>query len=320
MLSAMERPKRYAKTVCVLDESTNGFCRRLGQALKRPYVVLRIGRTVQIAVAAIPPPRSYVLRIKKDGAYRIMDGQDMISVMIHPEGVEATTERWEEWEYENLTANAYAAMFGDDGLGLEGEIKVCVGRGEVEPYTRAGVVKNEMPMLPGLIPSSKGLRELRNEIREDRDTYREKLQQMARNQNIGTGRLYANTTEERVGARPAERVITFEQDDSGDEYIGEVAVAEKEVEETDIVTERYAIAMKKLFEAHGDKLSGYPLGMPSKEGKYDKKITEIRAKLVDVPIFMVDDVKRFYTYELTDDVVKVGAYCSEGTILLLPQL
>nr|WFJ08447.1 NS2 [Tibet orbivirus] len=163
------KPKRFTKNVSVLDGSGTTICGVIAKSAHKPYCNISIGRNVSIKAVDNPPPKAYVLQIRQEGGYRIQDGQDTISLMITASGVEATVERWEEWQFEVLSAMPMAIMMQHNGEMVDAEIKYAKGMGVVAPYVKNEVDRRELPKLPGLSESQYDVKTLRQKIKEERE-------------------------------------------------------------------------------------------------------------------------------------------------------
>ncbi|AFH41525.1 NS2 [Pata virus] len=164
-----QKPRRFTKTICVYDPSGRTICGKVAKEKRDPYAIIKLGRVFSLKSADGPQPKSYVLEISRPGAYRIQDGQDTISLMIEENGVEGTTERWEEWKFETLNPMPMATMIRHNGQMVDAELKYCKGMGMIEPYTKNDFDRKEMPALPGVEQSKYEVRELRQKIREERE-------------------------------------------------------------------------------------------------------------------------------------------------------
>nr|BCI65141.1 Non-structural protein [Tibet orbivirus] len=163
------KPRRFTKNIAVLDGSRTTICGQISKFANKPYCNISIGRNVSVKAVDNPLPKGYVLQIKQEGAYRIQDGQDTISLMITASGVEATVERWEEWQFEVLSAMPMAIMMQHNGEMVDAEIKYAKGMGVVAPYVRNEVDRRDLPKLPGLSESQYDVKTLRQKIKEERE-------------------------------------------------------------------------------------------------------------------------------------------------------
>nr|AVA16286.1 NS2 [Epizootic hemorrhagic disease virus 6] len=164
-----QKQRRFTKNVFVLDQKRKTLCGQLAARQSLPYCQIKIGRNFALRAVATPEPKGYVLEICDVGAYRIQDGNDVISLMISTDGVEGTQERWEEWKFETISCVPMATVLNINGALVDAEIKVSKGMGMVPPYTRNDFDRRELPELPGVQRSKYDIRELRQKIREERE-------------------------------------------------------------------------------------------------------------------------------------------------------
>nr|P27280.1 RecName: Full=Non-structural protein NS2 [Epizootic hemorrhagic disease virus (serotype 2 / strain Alberta)]AAA43001.1 phosphorylated ssRNA-binding protein [Epizootic hemorrhagic disease virus 2] len=164
-----QKQRRFTKNVFVLDQKRKTICGQIAARQSLPYCQIKIGRNFALRAVATPEPKGYVLEICDVGAYRIQDGNDVISLMISADGVEGTQERWEEWKFESdlMRTNGHSSKY-KRSVGRR-EIKVSKGMGIVPPYTRNDFDRRELPELPGVQRSKYDIRELRQKIREERE-------------------------------------------------------------------------------------------------------------------------------------------------------
>nr|ALX38602.1 NS2 protein [Epizootic hemorrhagic disease virus]ALX38603.1 NS2 protein [Epizootic hemorrhagic disease virus]ALX38604.1 NS2 protein [Epizootic hemorrhagic disease virus]ALX38607.1 NS2 protein [Epizootic hemorrhagic disease virus] len=164
-----QKQRRFTKNVFVLDQKRKTLCGQIAARQSLPYCQIKIGRNFALKAVATPEPKGYVLEICDVGAYRIQDGNDVISLMISADGVEGTQERWEEWKFETISCVPMATVLNINGALVDAEIKVSKGMGMVPPYTRNDFDRRELPELPGVQRSKYDIRELRQKIREERE-------------------------------------------------------------------------------------------------------------------------------------------------------
>nr|CAN89163.1 NS2 protein [Epizootic hemorrhagic disease virus (serotype 6 / strain 318)] len=164
-----QKQRRFTKNIFVLDQRRKTLCGQIAAKQSLPYCQIKIGRNFALRAAATPEPKGYVLEISDVGAYRIQDGNDVISLMISAEGIEGTQERWEEWKFETISCVPMATVLNINGALVDAEIKVSKGMGMVPPYTRNDFDRRELPELPGVQKSKYDVRELRQKIREERE-------------------------------------------------------------------------------------------------------------------------------------------------------
>nr|QRW93476.1 NS2 protein [Epizootic hemorrhagic disease virus] len=164
-----QKQRRFTKNVFVLDQKRKTLCGQVAGRNSMPYCQVKIGRNFALKAVSTPEPKGYVLEINEVGAYRIQDGNDVISLMLSADGVEATQERWEEWKFETISCVPMATVLNINGAVIDAEIKVSKGMGMVAPYTRNDFDRRELPELPGVQKSRYDVRELRQKIKEERE-------------------------------------------------------------------------------------------------------------------------------------------------------
>nr|CAN89093.1 NS2 protein [Epizootic hemorrhagic disease virus (serotype 2 / strain 439)] len=164
-----QKQRRFTKNVFVLDQKRKTLCGQVAGKSSMPYCQVKIGRNFALKAVPTPEPKGYVLEINDVGAYRIQDGNDVISMMLTSDGVEATQERWEEWKFETISCVPMATVLNINGAMVDAEIKVSKGMGMVAPYTRNDFDRRELPELPGVQKSKYDIRELRQKIKEERE-------------------------------------------------------------------------------------------------------------------------------------------------------
>nr|ULR57100.1 ViP [Epizootic hemorrhagic disease virus]ULV52043.1 ViP [Epizootic hemorrhagic disease virus]ULV52063.1 ViP [Epizootic hemorrhagic disease virus] len=164
-----QKQRRFTKNVFVLDQKRKTLCGHIAERSSMPYCQVKIGRNFALKAVSTPEPKGYVLEINDAGAYRIQDGNDVISLMLSADSVEATQERWEEWKFETISCVPMATVLNINGAMTDAEIKISKGMGMVAPYTRNDFDRRELPELPGVQRSKYDVRELRQKIREERE-------------------------------------------------------------------------------------------------------------------------------------------------------
>nr|CAN89154.1 NS2 protein [Epizootic hemorrhagic disease virus (serotype 8 / strain CPR 3961A)] len=164
-----QKQRRFTKNVFVLDQKRKTLCGQIAGRSSMPYCQVKIGRNFALKAVSTPEPKGYVLEINDAGAYRIQDGNDVISMMLSADSVEATQERWEEWKFETISCVPMATVLNINGAMIDAEIKISKGMGMVAPYTRNDFDRRELPELPGVQRSKYDVRELRQKIREERE-------------------------------------------------------------------------------------------------------------------------------------------------------
>nr|BAC22192.1 nonstructural protein 2 [Epizootic hemorrhagic disease virus 2] len=171
-----QKQRRFTKNVFVLDQKRKTICGQIASKNAQPYCQIKIGRNFALKAVATPEPKGYVLEISEVGSYRIQDGSDIISLMISADGVEATTERWEEWKFETDLVGSNGYRIGYKWCSNRCENKISKGMGMVPPYTRNDFARREIRELPGVQKSKYDVKELRQKIREEREKGNVELQ------------------------------------------------------------------------------------------------------------------------------------------------
>ncbi|AIT55720.1 NS2 [Warrego virus] len=162
-------PRLFTKRVYVLDTRKSTICGRISQLAGLPYCKIESGRVVSVTACAQPSDRGYVLEIEGKGAYRIVDGQDTISLMIDDYGVSMTTGRWEEYAFEMVSVRPHVMKVKEDRVFKNIEIKHGRGCAAVPPYMRVDREQNSELRLPGTERSDMDVSTYRQKRREERE-------------------------------------------------------------------------------------------------------------------------------------------------------
>lgn len=148
------------------DQSFVGeYCRVFGVA----YLVLKIGRNVQVGGSDTLIHGAMVLGVPKAGSYKLVDRDRVIFVVVTDSGVEASVDRWPGLEFEHVDTQVCFGYVNIAGTRQMIEVKRGLGKGSVPPYTSMVVARNDAE-LPGFEPLEEegSFRELRETLRQDR--------------------------------------------------------------------------------------------------------------------------------------------------------
>nr|AQX34699.1 NS2 [Changuinola virus] len=309
------KPRRvFTKTVCVLDPYGKTFCGQVAKLCNKPYCMLKIGRVVAFEGVDDPTPKSYILQIEQIGAYRIQDGMDTISVMITQTGVAASVERWEEWKFETLSAVPLASLIMVDGIRRDAEVKFVKGMGLVAPYTRNEMDRRDIPELPGVLPSSMGLRELREKLKNEREQLRN------RDESIAT----ASTIVER------KEVESWQQLQDNIEKVSDWAVEvpavvkgesdhdDEDEEGGEYLTSSYMKKVSAVVKKPDPIVLGMAFGYPKTSGPFDKILGEKECQWSGVPVFDIDRVGNTYRLVMIGEATKYLLVVKGQNYFVLP--
>nr|AGZ91981.1 inclusion body NS2 [Changuinola virus] len=279
------KPKRvYTKTVCVLDPYGKTFCGLVAKLCNKPYCLIKTGRVLSFEAVDDPRPKSYILEIEKEGSYRIQDGQDNLSLIITQTSVEASTERWEEWKFETLSPVPMATIIKVMGQRTDAEVKYCKGMGLVAPYTKNEMDRKDMPNLPGVLPSSMGVRELREKLRNEREQQKPKEVVVSASSQQNEVKLVEDWDQLRTKVKavsdweveqPAAVTANDDADDDDDD-------------EGDYLTNKYMKKVSMIVKNPDPSLLGMAFGYPKTSGPFDKIIIEKECVWNGVPVYDVD--------------------------------
>ncbi|ULE62118.1 NS2 protein [Wanken orbivirus] len=160
---------RYTRTLYVIDRDRQTLCGKMASMEMKPYTVLKIGRTVHISTSAELSHRAFILDVSRPGAYKIIDRDVTVSVILTETSIEASTEPWNDFTFEMVDARPVPATTSVGGFHVPIEVKHCIGRGIVPPYTSVDRVSLGDLQLPGLEIVNLTIAEQRAMIKERRD-------------------------------------------------------------------------------------------------------------------------------------------------------
>nr|AVV63170.1 NS2 [Changuinola virus] len=283
------KPRRvFTKIVCVLDPYGKTFCGLVAKLCNKPYCLIKTGRVTSFEAVDDPRPKSYILEIEKEGSYRIQDGQDNISLIITQTSVEASVERWEEWKFETLSSIPMATIINVQGKRTDAEVKYCKGMGLVAPYTKNEMDRREMPDLPGVLPSTMGVKELREKLRNERELNSREVAQI-----------------EQPIIKPIEAAEKWEDlnskvsaiNDWETERPTEIADSNDDEESDDVgeyLTNKYMKKVSNIVKKPDSSVIGMAFGYPKTSGPYDKIVVEKECLWSGVPVYDVDQTTSTY--------------------------
>nr|AGZ91975.1 inclusion body NS2 [Changuinola virus] len=274
----------YTKTVCVLDPYGKTFCGQVAKLCNKPYCLIKTGRILSFEAVDDPRPRSYILELEKEGAYRIQDGQDSLSLIITQTSVEASTERWEEWKFETLSPIPMATLINVGGKRIDAEVKYCKGMGLVVPYTKNEMDRKEIPNLPGVLPSSMGVRELREKLRNERDQMKPK--EVAVSASSQQNELQITESWDQLKSK-VKAVSDWEVEQPSTSHVDDDVDADDD-DEGDYLTNRYMKKVSLIVKNPDPSLLGMAFGYPKTSGPFDRIITEKECVWNGVPVYDVD--------------------------------
>nr|AQX34679.1 NS2 [Changuinola virus] len=307
------KPRRvFTKTICVLDPYGKTFCGQIAKLCNKPYCLIKTGRVISVEAVDDPRPKSYILEIEKEGSYRIQDGQDNISLIITQTSVEASVERWEEWKFETLSAIPMATLINVQGKRTDAEVKYCKGMGLVAPHTRNEMDRREMPSLPGVLPSSMGVRELREKLKSERGLVQQEVPQMvqpvAKPIEIPEKWEDLNSKVDAINdwetERPTEDRDTEEEEEGedGGEYL----------------TNKYMKKVSGIVKKPDASVIGMAFGYPKTSGPFDKIVVEKECLWSGVPVYDVDRTNNTYRLVMIGDAKKYLLAVKGQSYFVLP--
>ncbi|AGY34649.1 inclusion body NS2 [Changuinola virus] len=294
------KPKRvFTKTVCVLDAYGKTFCGNVAKLCNKPYCLIKIGRVVSIEAVDNPRPKSYILQIEQVGSYRIQDGQDNISLIITNQGVEATVERWEEWKFENLSPIPMATMIMVADKRVDAEVKFVKGMGIIAPYTKNEMDRRDVPDLPGVMPSSMGVKELREKLRNEREQGKVRESEIVRPAVV-------NHVVEQPKWEDLDTKIAAVTDWNADvpSEIPHGSSEEEEEEGGEYLTGKYMKKVSTIVKNPDPSVLGMAFGYPKTSGPFDRIIVEKECLWTGVPIYDVDQTDKSYRLVMIGEATK----------------
>ncbi|AFX73394.1 NS2 [Orungo virus] len=336
---AQEVKRKFTRTVCIYDPQNRTFCGRSAAMVCNSYYTIKMGRTTQCGVSPVPVPKSYVLEIPDVGSYRILDGQDSISVIVTETGVEATSERWEEWKFEGVNCVPMVVQT-EIGKGLiDMEIKFSKGMGLVKPYVKNEVSRTEIPRLPGASVIDTPIRDYRQLLKDQRDERRAALDAIACDICPTLSRMLgANITDgspqvEEVATRPTQPPAQLKLDvpnwdqptdsDDEDEESKRVttqsnADTEEQVTFEDCITDQYFSKTGEFAKKYPEMLAGLSAKMPSETGRFTKILTTRKAQWNNVPLFELDPNGFTYHFSKLGNSTRIFCVQRDLSYMVLP--
>ncbi|ACJ06706.1 NS2 [Bluetongue virus] len=348
-----QRQRRFTKNIFVFDVNAKTICGIIAKQNALPYCQVRIGRVIAFKPVKNPEPKGYVLSVSGPGAYRILDGQDVISMMLTSTGVEATTERWEEWKFESVSVTPMATRIQHNGVMVDAEIKYCKGMGIVTPYMRNDFDRTEVPELPGVMKSHYDIRELRQKIRSEREQVpRFQVQNVAQKEGLrwmDEDEAKANDESEDAISTETETVtlqtlggdefkkvelgdnwslhksdVSTENDgkdkcgeEQNDDEEDEEETSEDEVPKTHL-TKEYIEKVSKQLKSKDERLMSLSGAMPQASGNFDHVIVIKKLKWQNVPLFCLDESSKRYDLQCVGACERVAFVSKDLSLLTLP--
>nr|QBL15257.1 NS2 [Bukakata virus] len=166
--------RTFTRTVVIYSKGEHDFVAKMMRSMGFPYLLIKIGTSVQLLGCKVPPPRSWLVEIHKEGSYRLVDRENIVYVVVSSDGVEVQQDRWPRLCFETVDLRARFCEMTVGSSELQSEIKFGVGKGYVAPYTEESDAGGDQHVvLPGLklIRISGGVKEFREKLKEDRDTH-----------------------------------------------------------------------------------------------------------------------------------------------------
>nr|CAD9197765.1 NS2 [Bluetongue virus] len=323
-----QRQRRFTKNIFVFDVSAKTICGIVAKRNALPYCQIKIGRVIAFKPVKSPEPKGYVLSVPGPGAYRILDGQDVISVMLTSTGVEATTERWEEWKFESVSVTPMATRIQHNGVMVDAEIKYCKGMGIVTPYMRNDFDRTDVPNLPGVMKSHYDIRELRQKIRNEREqTPRFQVQNAARKEELrwmDEDEAKVNEESDEVTSTATEIVALqalgsdkFKKVEQEDGEESEEATSEDEASKTHL-TKEYIERVSKQLKTKDERFMSLSGAMPQASGNFDHVIVIKKLKWQNVPLFCLDESSKRYDLQCVGACERVAFVSRDLSLLTLP--
>nr|ASW41488.1 NS2 [Bluetongue virus] len=349
-----QKQRKFTKNIFVLDVNAKTLCGVIAKQSLQPYCQIKIGRVIAFKPVKSPEPKGYVLNVPGPGAYRIQDGQDVISVMLTLCGVEATTERWEEWKFEGVSVTPMATRVQHNGVMVDAEIKYCKGMGIVQPYMKNDFDRNEMPDLPGVMRSSYDIRELRQKIKNEREMaprpqvqstvlreesrwmdedearvseeMKEAASSVSRLEGLREAR--ANMFKEvEVGvswnlSHQGEERADKDEDEDHDGYRadederGEDASDDEQLKTH--ITKEYIEKVAKQVKLKDERFMSLSSAMPQASGGFDRMIVTKKLKWQNVPLYCFDESTKRYELQCVGACERVAFVSKDMSLIILP--
>nr|ASW41492.1 NS2 [Bluetongue virus]ASW41511.1 NS2 [Bluetongue virus] len=349
-----QKQRKFTKNIFVLDVNAKTLCGVIAKQSLQPYCQIKIGRVIAFKPVKSPEPKGYVLNVPGPGAYRIQDGQDVISVMLTLCGVEATTERWEEWKFEGVSVTPMATRVQHNGVMVDAEIKYCKGMGIVQPYMKNDFDRNEMPDLPGVMRSNYDIRELRQKIKNEREMaprpqvqstvlreesrwmdedearvseeMKEAASSVSRLEGLREAR--ANMFKEvEVGvswnlSHQGEERADKDEDEDHDDYRadederGEDASDDEQLKTH--ITKEYIEKVAKQVKLKDERFMSLSSAMPQASGGFDRMIVTKKLKWQNVPLYCFDESTKRYELQCVGACERVAFVSKDMSLIILP--
>lgn len=315
------RPQQtqYTRTLMLYPIGDESYVAAYCHAFKVQYMVLKIGRNVQVGGSDVLIHGAMVLGVPKSGSYKLVDRDRIVFAVITESGVEATVDRWPGLEFEHIESQVsfgYVTLAGSKQLI---EVKCGVGKGSVPPYMKQADHVADVG-LPGFEPLEEegSFRDLRDTLRRERGERDVTVSSAVRRKEIdaGAARMHGIRVDDlaratgSVRAR-ARREESAEASKAGPSAAGQRQAFERkmgdwaaEVEEAEKPQAKARRQVKKMcntpeyvdlmrdVEATEELGADEYLDMPQCEIEIDRIVKEVVYDAVEnVPIFDVDEKK-----------------------------
>nr|QPH37549.1 non-structural protein-2 [Bluetongue virus 4] len=349
-----QKQRKFTKNIFVLDVNAKTLCGVIAKQSSQSYCQIKIGRVIAFKPVKNPEPKGYVLNVPGPGAYRIQDGQDIISIMLTSCGVEATTERWEEWKFEGVSVTPMATRVQHNGVMVDAEIKYCKGMGIVQPYMKNDFDRNEMPDLPGVMRSNYDIRELRQKIKNEREMAPRPQVQSAvpREESRWMDEDEARVSEEmKEAASSASRLerlrearanmfkeveagvswnLSHQGEERADEGVDEDHddhQADEDEQEEDAsddeqlkthITKEYIEKVAKQVKLKDERFMSLSSAMPQASGGFDRMIVTKKLKWQNVPLYCFDESTKRYELQCVGACERVAFVSKDMSLIILP--
>nr|QRN74867.1 NS2 protein [Equine encephalosis virus] len=351
----MEKPRRFTRTVCILDRTENTYAGKVSKMMRNPYFIIKAGRSVVTGTAPFPPPRSTVIEVSDECAVAIQDGMDVTYIQLTKETVELCVERWNEYKFETLNPTSNVGRINIGGSDVLGEIKYAKAQSLIKPYTRNASRSSDMPNLPGLTPTDIDVRTHRDEDRKNREEGRARLENALRGANLGaSSRLFG------VDAAPCidvpVRTLEIQKPDLGrsqdwnlsfdsnpgsrsmsplsthytglkkveperpSPFIVQEDSLEQDEEPLDVMTSQFIKLNSDFSKAYGTSpmLSSLTQKLACKSMKFEKFVTNVMINSENVPLFAIDQSSGNAVLKGMGECSSAAVVVSGGSYFVLP--
>ncbi|AFH41516.1 NS2 [Eubenangee virus] len=339
----------FTKQVCILDPGCTTICGKIAREAKCPYAQLKTGRVCGFQAVKSPPPKAYILEITRPGAYRIMDGQDQISMMIEEGGIEITTDRWEEWKYEVVTAMPMTALVDTPKGKVDAELKYAKGAGLVPAYTKNEFDRRELPSLPGVGISEISVRDLRAKLKaervmdnprsEHRDDRRKstrdetpvfdvsemlkKVEEMRSEERSWSDEMEDEAAGGSVDVQQDDGALWEDEtakdvDDESKVMLEDITEEEEPFNATNFITEAFVTNVSAYMKSGDKRVVGLASSFPKSAGSFDSVVCVKKANWMNVPLFDVDVGKKGYGLRMIGDSAKLYIVKRGLSVMVLP--